>query len=95
MVHIGIKDRSDTAWHLSQYESLHEQMRQEFDLEDRFKDIEFKLNLIQQNSKFFLEVLHAQKSNTLEWVIIVLIGFECGLMILDMSGAGANLLSGL
>ena len=95
MVHIGIKDRSDTAWHLSQYESLHEQMRQEFDLEDRFKDIEFKLNLIQQNSKFFLEVLHAQKSNTLEWVIIVLIGFECVLMILDMSGAGANLLSGL
>lgn len=95
MVHIGIKDRSDTAWHLSQYESLHEQMRQEFDLEDRFKDIEFKLNLIQQNSKFFLEVLHAQKSNTLEWVIIVLIGFECVLMILDMSGAGAHLLSGL
>ena len=59
------------------------------------QDIEFKLNLIQQNSKFFLEVLHAQKSNTLEWVIIVLIGFECVLMILDMSGAGAHILSGL
>ena len=37
MVHIGIKDRSDTAWHLSQYESLYEQMRHEFDLKDRFK----------------------------------------------------------
>jgi uncharacterized Rmd1/YagE family protein len=87
---LGIKDRSDTAWHLSQYEALHDGMRKEFDLDERFKHIEFKLNLIQQNAKFFLEVLHAQKSNTLEWVIIVLISFECVLMCLDMSGLGAQ-----
>ena len=55
--------------------------------------IEFKLDLIQQNAKFFLEVLHAQKSNTLEWVIIVLISFECVLMCLDMSGVGAKFFS--
>ncbi|KAL7544234.1 hypothetical protein ACHAWF_007612 [Thalassiosira exigua] len=91
---LGIKDRSDTAWHLSQYEGLHEGMRKEFDLDERFRDIEFKLDLIQQNAKFFLEVLHAQKSNTLEWVIIVLISFECVLMIMDMSGWGTQMLSG-
>ena len=51
--------------------------------------------MIQQNAKFFLEVMSAQKSNTLEWVIIVLISFECALMILDMSGWGEQLLSGL
>ena len=33
---LGIKDRSDTAWHLSQYEELHEGMRKEFDLDERF-----------------------------------------------------------
>jgi len=92
---LGIKDRSDTAWHLSQYEGLHEGMRKEFDLDERFRNVEFKLDLIQQNAKFFLEVLHAQKSNTLEWVIIVLISFECVLMILDMSGWGTQMLSGL
>jgi len=92
---LGIKDRSDTAWHLSQYESLHEGMRKEFDLDERFRHIEFKLNLIQQNAKFFLEVLHAQKSNTLEWVIIMLISLECVLMILDMSGWGEKLLTGV
>lgn len=58
------------------------------------QDIEFKLNLIQENAKFFLEVMHSQKSNTLEWVIIVLISFECVLMILDMSGWGERMLSG-
>lgn len=91
---LGIKDRSDTAWHLSQYEALHEGMRKEFDLDERFRDIEFKLNLIQDNAKFFLEVLQSQKSNTLEWVIIVLISFECVLMIMEMSGWGKELLSG-
>jgi len=69
-------------------------MRKEFDLDERFRNVEFKLDLIQQNAKFFLEVLHAQKSNTLEWVIIVLISFECALMILEMSGWGPKLLTG-
>jgi uncharacterized Rmd1/YagE family protein len=85
---LGIKDRSDTAWNLSQYEDIHSGMKEEFEINIRFKHIEFKLDLIQQNAKFFLEVLHNQKSNTLEWIIIVLIGFECVLMCMDMSGAG-------
>jgi len=91
---LGIKERSDTAWHLSQYEGLHEGMRKEFDLDERFRNVESKLDLIQQNAKFFLEVLQAQKSNTLEWVIIVLISFECVLMIMDMSGWGTKMFSG-
>uniref|UniRef100_A0A7S1Z270 Uncharacterized protein n=1 Tax=Ditylum brightwellii TaxID=49249 RepID=A0A7S1Z270_9STRA len=65
-------------------------MKEEFEIEDRFEHIEFKLNLIQQNAKFFLEVLHAQKTNSLEWIIIVLISFECSLMCLEMSGLGGT-----
>ena len=63
-------------------------MREEFDIDQRFEHIEFKLNLIQQNAKFFLEVLAHQKSNSLEWIIIVLIMFECVLMCMEMSGVG-------
>jgi uncharacterized Rmd1/YagE family protein len=57
------------------------------------QNVEFKLDLIQQNAKFFLEVHDAQKSNALEWVIVILITFECGLMMLDMSGKGEDLIS--
>lgn len=85
---VGIKDRLDTAWNLSQYEDIHDGMKEEFDIDMRFEHIEFKLNLIQQNAKFFLDVLSQQKSNTLEWIIIVLIMFECLLMCAEMSGAG-------
>jgi uncharacterized Rmd1/YagE family protein len=70
-------------------------MRNEFEIDDRFENIEFKLNLIQQNAKFFLEMLNDKKSNSLEWTIIILIGFECTLMILDMSGVGKTLFQGL
>ena len=92
---LGIKDRSDTAWNLSQYEDIHEGLKSEFEIQLRFEHIEFKLDLIQQNAKFFLEVLQSQKSNSLEWIIIVLIAFECILMCLDMSGVGSDLFSPL
>ncbi|KAL3910957.1 MAG: hypothetical protein SGARI_001877 [Bacillariaceae sp.] len=85
---VGIKDRIDTAWNLSQYEDISQGLIDEFDIEQRFEHIEFKLNLIQQNAKFFLEVLSNQKSNSLEWIIIVLIMFECVLMCMEMSGVG-------
>jgi uncharacterized Rmd1/YagE family protein len=70
-------------------------MREEFEIESRFENIEFKLNLIQQNAKFFLEMLNEKKSNSLEWTIIVLISFECMLMIMDMSGLGPTLLKAI
>jgi uncharacterized Rmd1/YagE family protein len=88
---LGIKDRSDTAWNNPQYEKIFEGMKNEFEIEDRFQGIEFKLNLIQQNAKFFLDILHNQKSDTMEWTIVVLIAFECVLMIMDMSGVGQSM----
>lgn len=66
-------------------------MKEEFEIEHRFDNIELKLDMIQQNAKFFLEILHNQKTNTLEWIIIVLIAFECVLMCLEMSGTGTSI----
>lgn len=85
-----IKDRSDTAWTLTKYETIHYGLKNEFEIDDRFENIEFKLNLIQQNAKFFMEVLHHKSSNELELVIVVLILAECILMMIEMSGNGGR-----
>ena len=85
---LRIKGRSQIAWDQSEYEVIHSGMTTEFDIDDRFELIQFKLDLIQQNSKLFLEVIHHQKSASVEWVIVGLIGVECVLMCLDMSGQG-------
>jgi uncharacterized Rmd1/YagE family protein len=87
---LGLLERSDTAWDHSSYGRIEESMRSEFELDDRFKNLEFKLNLIQHNTRFFIEILHNQKSNKLEWIIVFLIAFESGIMILDMSGVGGR-----
>lgn len=86
---LRIKGRSQLAWDQGEYEVIHSGMTLEFDIDDRFELIQFKLDLIQQNSKLFLEVIQHQKSASLEWIIVVLIGFECVLMCLEMSGQGA------
>lgn len=86
---LRIKGRSQIAWDQGEYEVIHSGMTVEFDIDDRFELIQFKLDLIQQNSKLFLEVIQHQKSASLEYIIVVLIGFECVLMCLDMSGQGA------
>jgi uncharacterized Rmd1/YagE family protein len=88
---IRIKKRNQIAWDQMEFEVIHSGMTREFDIDDRFELIQFKLDLIQQNSKLFLEVIQHQKSASLEWVIVVLIGFECGLMILEMTGQGSAL----
>ena len=126
---VRIKDRSDTAWNLTKYETIHYGLKEEFvrvlrfyvklaclltvllfvsstsfgffslfyrstnqtqELDDRFENIEFKLNLIHNNAKFFLEVMHHQKANNLEWIIVVLILAECILMCIEMSGFGES-----
>jgi uncharacterized Rmd1/YagE family protein len=88
---IRIKKRNQIAWDQMEFEVIHSGMTREFDIDDRFELIQFKLDLIQQNSKLFLEVIQHQKSASLEWVIVVLIGFECVLMILEMTGQGSAL----
>jgi Uncharacterised ACR, YagE family COG1723 len=92
---LRIKDRSDTAWNLTRYESTWYGMRDEFEMDERFENMEFKLKLIEQNAKFFVEALQSQKSNSLEWIIVFLIAVECVIMTADMTGMGEAVLSPL
>lgn len=40
-----------------------------------------------------MEILASSKSQALEYIIIILITFECMLMLMDMSGLGPSVLS--
>jgi uncharacterized Rmd1/YagE family protein len=77
--------RSDTAWQYAQYDAVWNGLRKDFELEDRFDHLDYKLNLIQTQVKFYLEILQNRKSDTLEWIIIVLISMEILVSLYDMS----------
>lgn len=82
---LKLLDRSETAWKYKQYSDLWEELRREFELEERFETLEYKLNLVQHNVKFFLEILQNRKSDTLEWIIIILISGEIGVSLYDIA----------
>ena len=81
---LSLLERNDIAWKLPAYSGLWEGLREEFELDGRFENLKYKLNLIQDNTKFFLEIMHNQKSDMLEWTIIVLISFEIVLSSMEL-----------
>lgn len=76
ILRLGLLERSDAAWKDANYAALWEFLREEYELDERFESFDFKLEIIQHNVRFFLEVLQNRKSDTLEWIIILLIAGE-------------------
>jgi len=90
MTRLGLLERSDTAWKFAQYGDVWENLRLEFELEDRFERLATKMELMQNNVKYFLEILQNRKSDTLEWIIIVLISGEICVSLYDIFTRGAG-----
>jgi uncharacterized Rmd1/YagE family protein len=64
------------------------ELRQDFEIDSRYKDLEMKLDIVNANSRFFLEILQNQKSTKLEWIIIILIAAE---IIIGLAGLGTSI----
>ena len=74
--HLGIFEGTDAAWDNADYHYTWEVLRNDFELDYRFKDLSLKLDIVKDNSRFFLGMLQGEKSERLEWIIIVLIAAE-------------------
>uniref|UniRef100_M4BVL5 DUF155 domain-containing protein n=1 Tax=Hyaloperonospora arabidopsidis (strain Emoy2) TaxID=559515 RepID=M4BVL5_HYAAE len=81
---IDRKRPGDPAWSQARYHNMWESLLEEFELNERFQNLNFKLELIQHNTKFFLEVLHSHKGERLEWYIIILISVELGIGVYEL-----------
>ena len=73
---VGLLSRSDAAWAAQQYHEVFSALRADFELDDRFENLHFKLDLIGKQLHFNLDILQNRKSDSLEWIIIVLISVE-------------------
>jgi len=76
--------RYDIAWKHAKYGNIWDFLRSELEMENRFETLDMKLNLVQDNLKYFLEILQNRKSDTLEWIIIILIGVEIVLSVYEL-----------
>ena len=84
LVQLRLLDRSELVWSNGELSTLYTELRTEFEIQSRFNSLEIKLNLMQQSTTFLLEVLHNQKSDKLEWIIIILIMIEVVISLVEL-----------
>ncbi|KAF3331693.1 Sporulation protein RMD1 [Carex littledalei] len=73
---LGLFERSDIAWKNANYAQIWEYLRDEYELSQRFGNLDFKLKFVEHNIRFLQEILQNRKSDFLEWLIIILISVE-------------------
>lgn len=73
---IEIMDNPDMLWANSELEPFYLNLRSYFEINDRFGNIEEKLNFISDTAESIFHLQHSQHSIRLEWYIVILIVFE-------------------
>uniref|UniRef100_M8BM36 DUF155 domain-containing protein n=1 Tax=Aegilops tauschii TaxID=37682 RepID=M8BM36_AEGTA len=68
--------RSEIAWKNANYAQILEYLREEYELNQRFGSLDFKLKFVEHNVHFLQEVLQNRRSNFLEWGVIILLAIE-------------------
>lgn len=81
---LGIFEGTDAAWENNDYFDTWDGLRKDFELDYRYKDLSLKLEIVKEDARFFLEVLHNQKSTKLELAIIALIVAEVVLGVTEL-----------
>ena len=71
-----IFDSPDETWEDETLNKLDIGLKKTFDLQSRFRTIQEGLQIVKENLELFKDILQYRNSNTLEWIIIILIFVE-------------------
>lgn len=81
---LSLLDKPDSTWEDRDVELTYAGMRKMFELEERFRAIEFRLDFIQGTSELVLDLLHARRSVNLEWAIVWLFIIDIVLVLYEI-----------
>ena len=71
-----IFDSPDSTWEDEQLNKLNSELKQTFDLKDRYHLIHDRIDIIKENLELFKDIMDHKESSKLEWIIIILILVE-------------------
>ena len=74
-----ILDDPNLVWDNEDLHLLNRLLKSNFDINPRFKDLDYRLQIVEDNLTLFTDVLNVRESTRLEWVIIILILIEIGI----------------
>ncbi|KAL8137761.1 hypothetical protein V2J09_003762 [Rumex salicifolius] len=81
---VGLLDRSEIAWREAKYAQINEYLREEYEVTQRFGNLNYKLKFVEHNIHFLQEALQNRRSNIAEWCIIVLLAIQNVLSIYEI-----------
>ncbi len=76
-------DSPEMTWEDEYLDKIHKGLVKSFDLQARFREIEYTFQIIEDNLNVFLDLYQHRESAILEWIIIILILIEVGDLILS------------
>ncbi|PWA05811.1 RMD1 family protein [Flavobacterium psychrotolerans] len=71
-----ILDDPNLVWDHEELDLLNRQLKANFDINTRFKDLDYRLQIVEDNLTLFTDVLNVRESSRLEWIVIILILIE-------------------
>jgi uncharacterized Rmd1/YagE family protein len=71
-----ILDDPNLVWDNEDLNLLNRNLKANFDIIPRFKDLDYRLGIVEDNLKLFTDVLNVRESSRLEWIVIILIAIE-------------------
>lgn len=71
-----ILDDPNLVWDNEELNLLNRHLKANFDINTRFKDLDYRLQIVEDNLTLFTDVLNVRESARLEWIIIILIVIE-------------------
>ncbi|MBL7807224.1 MAG: RMD1 family protein [Saprospiraceae bacterium] len=71
-----IFDSPDLTWDDEYLDRIHQGLARTFDIQSRFKEVEYTFKVIEDNLSVFRELYLHRESSKLEWIIIILICIE-------------------
>lgn len=71
-----ILDDPNLVWDNEDLNLLNRQLKINFDINSRFKGLDYQLQIVENNLTLFTDVLNVRESARLEWIIIILIFSE-------------------
>lgn len=71
-----IFDSPEITWENEQFNKLNLDLKQSFDLKDRYRLIHDRIKIIKENLELFKDIMDHKESSRLEWIIIILILVE-------------------
>lgn len=72
----AVVDAPEVIWERPELEGLHVRLAQEFEIRERHRALEQKLDLISRTARTLIDLLYNRRSLRVEWYIVLLIVFE-------------------